>query len=261
MPSATTALELSRMYNETLARDGSILPHWQRVITALEGLTPAEIEHRQLDISRQLRAYGIAYSALYNPVHSSRPWKLDLAPLVIEPADWNPISRALEQRALLKQEILRDIYGGQKLLKQRLIPPEMVFAHKGYLRDAVNLQCEQELPMFTGDISRAPSGQWYIVDDICQYPEGMGYSIENRLVLSSTLSRLFRQCRVQRIASHFKQLQLSIAELSPGDERCVLLAYGPEHPHYFEYAFLAKYLGYTLVQSADLTVRDNLVYL
>ena len=261
MPFANTALDLSRMHNETLASDGSVLPHWKKVIAALEALTPAEIEHRQLDISRQLRAYGIAYSALYNTVQSSRPWNLDLAPLVIEPADWNPISRALEQRALLKQEILRDIYSDQKLLKQRLIPPEMVFAHQGYLRDAVNRLWQQELPMFSADISRAPSGQWYIVDDICQYPEGMGYCIENRLVLASTLPRLFRQCRVQRIASYFKQLQQSIAELSPGDERCVLLAYGPEHPHYFEYAFLAKYLGYTLVQSGDLTVRDNLVYL
>ncbi len=261
MPFAITALELSRMHNETLSSDGSILPHWQRVITALESLKPAEIEHRQQDISRQLRANGIAYSSLYHQRHSSRPWNLDLAPLVIEPADWNQISRALEQRALLKREILRDIYGDQQLLKQRIIPPEMIFAHRGYLRDAVDMHCEQDLPMFSADISRAPSGQWYIADDICQYPEGIGYAVENRLVLSSTLPRLFRQCRIQRIAHYFKQLQQSVAELSNSDDRCVMLAYGPEHPHYFEYAFLAKYLGYTLVQSGDLTVRDNRVYL
>jgi len=261
MPFAITALELSRMHNETLASDGSILPNWERVITALETLSTADIEHRQQDISRQLRANGIAYSAMYHQRHASRPWSLDLAPMIIEPADWHRISRALEQRALLKREILRDIYSSQQLLKKRLIPPEMVLAHRGYLRDAMNMQLDQELPMFSADISRAPSGDWYIVDDICQYPEGIGYAVENRLVLSSTIQRLFRQCRVQRVASYFKRLQQRITELSDSDDRCVMLAYGPEHPHYFEYAFLAKYLGYTLVQSGDLTVRDNRVYL
>ena len=230
-------------------------------MNALGRMPPAEIEHRQHDIARQLRANGVAYSSLSDASHSTRPWNLDLAPLVIEPNDWAGISRALEQRAQLKQAILQDIYTEQRLLHQRIIPPAMVFAHKGYLRDSVDKDSQPELPMFSADISRAPSGQWYVVDDICQYPEGIGYTVENRLVLAAALPRLFRESRVRRIAVYFKRLQRSISELSERDGRCVMLAYGPEHPHYFEYAFLAKFLGYTLVQSGDLTVRDNRVFL
>jgi len=261
MPFALSSQDLSNQHDETLAADGRALPNWQTVMGSLNSFTPAEIEHRQQDISRQLRANGIAYSSMSNARHASRPWNLDLAPFVFEPNDWNVVSRALEQRALLKQEILRDVYTEQKLLKQRLIPPSMIFSHRGYLRDAVDLDSNPGLPMFSADISRAPSGQWYIVDDVCQFPEGIGYTVENRLILSSTLPKLFRQCRVQRIASYFKQLQNAIAQLSESDGRCVMLASGPEHPFYFEYAYLAKYLGYTLVQTGDLTVRDNRVFL
>ncbi|MFK8079866.1 MAG: circularly permuted type 2 ATP-grasp protein [Granulosicoccus sp.] len=261
MPIALSTRNVSNLHDETLAADGSSLPSWQLVMGELNNLSAEEIEYRQLDISRQLRANGIAYSSLSNARYASRPWNLDLAPFVIEPAEWESISRALEQRAVLKQEILRDIYTDQSLLKQRLIPPSMVFAHKGYLRDAVNPDSEPDLPMFSADISRAPSGDWYIADDVCQYPEGIGYTVENRLVLSGTMPKLFRRCRVQRVASYFKQLQQAIVELSESDGRCVMLASGPEHPHYFEYAYLAKYLGYTLVQTGDLTVRDNRVFL
>lgn len=261
MSFASDQHNFSNQHDETHAVDGRGLPHWKMVVSALENLNSTDIELRQQDISRQLRANGIAYSSLSDTESSARPWHLDLAPLVIEVEDWQTITQALQQRAKLKQLILRDIYGKQLLLKERVIPPAMVLSHKGYLRDAINMYEHLDLPIFCSDISRAPSGNWYVVDDICQYPEGIGYALENRLVLSSTLLRLFRGCRVQRIASYFKYLQKQIISLSESEGRCVILANGPEHPHYFEYAFLAKYLGYTLVQTGDLTVRDNRVYI
>ena len=261
MPPALSAKATSNLHDETLTKDGRVQPDWQRIMTSLYTLSPAEVAKRQLEISRQLRAYGVAYSTQSDARLESRPWHLDLAPFVIEPDDWATVSRALEQRAQLKRAILADVYTQQRLLKERLIPPAMIFAHKGYQRDAHELGSQLELPMMSADISRSPSGQWYVVDDVCQYPEGIGYAVENRLVLSRTLPKLFRESRVKRIATYFKQIQQHIADLSESDGRCVMLAYGPEHPYYFEYAFLAKYLGYTLVQCGDLTVRDNRVYL
>ena len=261
MPSALMANNLSNLYHETRTADGSMRPNWQRVMGVLEGFNELEVQKRQQDIARQLRTNGIAYSPLSDEQHASRPWNLDLAPMIIESDDWKKISSGLEQRATLKQAIFNDIYSQQHLLKEGLIPPALIFAHKGYLRDAVNLTPQQDMPMFSADISRSPSGKWYVVDDVCQYPEGIGYTLENRLVLSQTLPRLFRECRVHRIAGYFKHLQNIIGELSERDGRAVMLASGPDHPHYFEYAFLAKYLGYTLVQAGDLTVRDDRVFL
>ena len=261
MPSVLPQNDFTGLHDETLNASGVTQPNWRKVLSSLSQFSASEIERRQQDIARQLRTNGIAYSSLSDAEHAARPWNLDLAPLVIEPHDGDNIRKALKQRARLKQAIFQDIYTSQSLIKERLIPPEMIYAHKGYLRDAVNLADNVDLPMFGADISRAPSGKWYVVDDICQFPEGIGYTLENRLVLSRTLPKLFRECRVLRIAAYFKQLQARVSELSERDGRCVMLAYGPEHPHYFEYAFLAKYLGYTLVQAGDLTVRENRVFL
>lgn len=251
----------AKLHDETRAADGSSLPNWNLIYERLNALTADQVERRQMEIARQLRANGIAYSPLSDDLQSARPWNLDLAPFVIEPSDWAQLSAALEQRARLKQVLLADIYADQSFIQQGLIPAAMVYAHKGYLRDAVNSELRLTLPLFAADVSRSPSGKWYVVDDICQYPEGIGYAVENRLVLARTMPDLFRQARVSRIAGYFKQIQQHISEMSESDDRCVILAHGPEHPHYFEFAFLAKYLGYTLVQAGDLTVRDNRVFL
>lgn len=256
----TSSVNVSQ-HNERLAADGSLLPNWQAVTSIMDGLRDDQIARRQADIAQQLRANGIAYSSLTESDAAPRPWNLDLYPYLIEPTDWTGLSQGLEQRARLKQEILRDIYGSQSLLRSGRIPPTMVFAHRGYLRDAVNPDDVMDLPLFSADVSRSPSGEWYVVDDICQFPEGIGYALENRLVLSRTLPRVFRQSRVMRIAQYFKQLQNVIADAADVDGRCVMLASGPAHPHYFEYAYLAKYLGYTLVQAGDLTIRDNRAFL
>lgn len=261
MPSPLERQNKTIQHDETRGRDGSVLPGWKLIKDDLDNLTADQIARRQSDIARQLRANGIAYSPLSDAVEPARPWNLDLCPLVIEPADWATLSAGLDQRARLKQAILHDIYGEQTLLKSGAIPPALVYAHKGYLRDAVNVGQRSELPFFSADVSRSPSGKWYVVDDICQFPAGTGYALENRLVLSRTLPRLFRGSRVHRVASYFKDLQRYIGELSASDGRCVMLAPGPTHPHYFEFAYLAKYLGYTLVQVGDITIRDNLAYL
>lgn len=230
MPRALKMNDTVRLHDETRAPDGSLHPNWKLVIDDMNSMTPEQVGRRQADIARQLRANGIAYSPLSDADESPRPWNLDLAPFVIEPDDWSSLHTALDQRARLKQAILADIYGSQQLLKSGILPPALVYAHRGYLRDAVNMSDSMELPLFGADVSRSPSGQWYVVDDICQYPAGIGYSLENRLVLSRTLPKLFRNTRVLRIATYFKDLQQHIAQLSDADGRCVILAPGPAHP-------------------------------
>ena len=261
MPRALSSRSAVHQHDETRTADGKPLPNWKLVTDDFAKLSPGQITRRQNDIARQLRANGIAYSPLSDAEESPRPWNLDLSPFVIEPADWASLQEALNQRALLKQKILADIYGTQELLKSGLIPPAMIYSHRGYLRDAVNITDSAELPLYSADVSRSPSGKWYVVDDICQYPSGIGYALENRLVLSRTLPRLFRSSHVLRIANYFKNLQRLLGKLSAADGRCVILAPGPTHSHYYEFAYLAKYLGYTLVQAGDMTIRNNRAFL
>ena len=212
-----------------------------------------------------MRANGLAYDPENLLADSGRPWELDLVPMLFEQASWGDLTNGLNQRARLKQALYRDIYGKQTLLKNGIIPPSMLYSHRGYLRDLVDADAlqpnTQALPMYSCDVSRTPSGSWVVVDDICQYPAGIGYALENRVVLSRVLHGNFKEYRVRRIASYFRQLQKQIQRSDSVASRCVILSYPPSHPHYFEFAWLAKYLGYPLVETADLTVRDDHVFI
>ena len=252
-------------YDETLHADGTMLPGWQSLLSYVERLSPEQRQQRERDIVRQMRANGLAYDPENLLADSGRPWNLDLVPMLFEQASWDSLTEGLNQRARLKQALYRDIYGEQMLLRNGVIPPSMLYSHHGYLRDLVDADAlkpnKDILPMYSCDVSRSPSGSWLVVDDVCQYPAGIGYALENRVVLSRVLPGTFKEYRVRRIAPYFRQLQRHIQLADSVGGRCVVLGYPPSHPYYFEFAWLAKYLGYPLVETADLTVRDNRVFI
>ena len=265
MPRTQQLYSADYPYDETLNMDGSILPGWQSLLAYIEGLSPDQRALRENDILRQMRANGLAYDPENNLADNGRPWVLDLVPMLVDQSSWETVTAGLKQRARLKQALYQDIYGGQRVLREGIVPASMLYSHRHYLRDLVCLDKTEPasdiLPMFSCDIKRLNSGEWMVFNDLCQYPSGIGYALENRIVLSRVLQRTFSEHRVQRVVSYFRRLQSYIHEPSAISARCVLLSYPPTHPHYFEFAWLAKYLGYPLVEPADLTVRDNRVFI
>jgi len=265
MTLSTTDIQPFDRFDETRARDGAPRPGWNGVLDWLADLPAEALGQRRHEIDRQLRANGVGFSpgredAPTGPL-DARPWPLDIVPMVIETQDWMRLRAGFLQRARLMEALLADIYGEQRLLAERVLPPSLVFAHPSYLRDAVGLEAARQLPLYGIDVSRSPSGDWYVADDLAQFPEGLGYTLENRMVLSRVLPQLFRDARVQRLARYFRAMQSLVFDTLEPDARCVLLGHGPEHPHYFEVAWLAKYLGYTLVGIGDLSVRGERVFL
>jgi uncharacterized circularly permuted ATP-grasp superfamily protein/uncharacterized alpha-E superfamily protein len=195
-----------------------------------------------------------------------RPWDLDAVPLVIAPEEWERLAAALAQRVQLLNAVLADVYGPQTLLHAGLLPPALVFAHPGFLRPCHNVRLPQNhyLHLYAADLVRAPDGQWWVLADRTQSPSGAGYALENRLVLSRTLSDVFNEGKVERLAPFFEALRKMLLSLVPSprdNPRIVLLTPGPYNETYFEHAYLARYLGYTLVEGGDLTVRDTRVFL
>jgi uncharacterized circularly permuted ATP-grasp superfamily protein/uncharacterized alpha-E superfamily protein len=221
---------------------------------------------RRWDHARRLiRDNGVTYNVYGDPRGMDRPWELDPIPLVIDGAEWAEVSRGLEQRATLLNCILLDIYGEQKLLTRGLLPPELVLSMPGFLRPVhgVKLPGGIALHMAASDLARAPGGGFWVLGDRTQTPSGAGYALENRIVISRTLPGVFHDARVQRLASYFRTLRDTLLSLAPrGREspRIVLLTPGPHNETYFEHAYLARYLGFALVEGADLTVRDRQVY-
>jgi uncharacterized circularly permuted ATP-grasp superfamily protein/uncharacterized alpha-E superfamily protein len=253
-------------YDEMYAGEGKILPHWRVLMQELDELGREGLERRHLEAQRLLRENGVTFN-IYDGLHGmARPWELDPIPLFISAEEWSIIEAGLVQRAELLNLVLADIYGPQQLLKEGLLPPEVVFGHAGFQRSCVGSikAGDRALTICSSNLARGPDGRMWVIDDRAQSPSGAGYALENRMVMTRIAPALFRDCHVRRLAGFFQPFRDRLASLAPQnreDPRIVVLTPGPYSPSYFEHAYLANYLGYTLVQGDDLSVRDGRVWL
>lgn len=249
-------------HDEMCDPGGEVRPHWRYVAQALAGLEPAALEQRLGEARRLLRESGVSYNVYGDPQGRERLWQLDLIPFLISSEEWLRIESGLTQRAELLNLILLDLYGPQDLLRRGLLPPEMVYGHPGFLRPChpLRIRNHHALILYAADLARGPDGRMWVLSDRTQAPSGAGYALENRTVMAQVLPSLFRDSHVHRLAVFFQNMRAGLAAHAPRsrtEPRVVVLTPGPLNETYFEHAYLAGYLGYTLVQGDDLTVRDG----
>ncbi|MBK1723731.1 circularly permuted type 2 ATP-grasp protein [Thiocystis violacea] len=257
---------LAGCYDEMRTAEGEVRPHWQYFLDALRTLGPAGIEERWREASRLIRDNGVTYNLHGDPQGMSRSWELDLLPLMIRSEEWAELERGLIQRAELFNLILLDLYGPRDLIRLELLPAELIDGHPGYLLPCHGIEIPGGRPLvhYAADLTRLPDGRWRVIGDRTQSPPGAGYALENRVVLSRVLPSLFRDSHVHRLAGFFRSMRRTLTQIAPQraeDARVVFLTPGPQNEAYFEHAYLANYLGYTLVQGGDLSVRDGALWL
>ncbi len=250
---------------EDAYRDGEVKPEWQYLLNSLEELGPAALRDRQDKARRILRDDGATYNIYDQSGTQGSSWELDLVPSVIGSQDWAVIEAGLLERAELFNLMLRDLYGPRTLLRHRALPPEALFSHAGFLRacQGIQLPGEHELVIHAVDMARCADGSMCVLSDRTQAPSGAGYVLENRTVMSRILPSLFRDSHVHRISNYYQRLRLKLLSLAPNADvpRIVVLTPGAHNETYFEHAHLANYLGYPLVQSGDLMVRNGYVWM
>jgi uncharacterized circularly permuted ATP-grasp superfamily protein/uncharacterized alpha-E superfamily protein len=254
------------VYDEMCGAPGILRPHWDKFIHSLSALGDQELTRRWQTAKHRIRENGVTYNVYGDPLGMDRPWNLDAIPLVIPPSEWSQLEAGLIQRARLLNLILADLYGPQRLLHGGQLPAALVFANPGFWRPChgVRVSGDTYLHLLAVDLARGPDGDWWVISDRSQAPSGAGYSLENRIVMAETFPDLFREFRVKRLASFFRSFRetlLRLSPMAPTNPRVVLLTPGPFNETYFEHSYLARYLGFTLVQGGDLTVRDNRVFL
>jgi uncharacterized circularly permuted ATP-grasp superfamily protein/uncharacterized alpha-E superfamily protein len=253
-------------FDEMLDEKGRVRPHYAKLISELEGIGGNELVRRAEASRRLVREHGMSYNVYGDLLDMERPWRLDPVPFVISSDEWRVLEAGLIQRATLLNRILADCYGSQDLIRSRLLSPALVFAQPDFLRPCHNIRMAGGtfLHFYAADLARSPDGRWWVTSDRTQIPTGAGYALGNRLVTSRILPELFRENHVLRLAGFFREVKAALARLAPhpaDKARVVLLTPGPHNETYFEQAFLARYLGYALVEGQDLTVRDDRVFL
>ncbi|MFA5957267.1 circularly permuted type 2 ATP-grasp protein [Hyphomicrobium sp.] len=250
-------------YDELLDVGGAVRDHWQPLLDGLAELTEDERKLRVGRLTRRVRETGIAYDIFADPNTSAQRWALDLLPIVISASEWQGLESALIQRARLFDALLNDVYGHQNLLRQGMVPAELLFSDPAYL-----VPCNGILPnagglmFYAADLARGDDGKWRVIDNHTETLAGIGFALANRVVHTHVAGDIFKGCNARRLAPYFQELQTRLM-LHSGREnaRVALLTPGPHHEDYFSHAYLARYLGYLIVEGHDLKTRSGQVYL
>ncbi len=244
---------------------GALAARWQRFFAASGLAGWQSLSAKALSVQRRVLEDGAGYNVHGDGPPLARHWPLELLPLLIEPQEWRRIEAGVAQRARLLNAVLADTYGERRLLREGLLPASLVLAHPQYLRamHGSHPASGVYLHVVAFDLTRGADGHWWVVGQRTQAVPGLGYVLENRLIIGQQFPEAFRQMAVQRLAASYLGLIQALLKLSPAGElsRVALLTPGPRNETYFEQAFLARYLGITLVEGADLTVRADKVYL
>ena len=252
-------------FDELLSADGTPRAWW-RALAAHADLSPAHLRSAQTRIARQIHDNGVTYNVYAAEDGPTHPWALDVVPFLMPGAEWTALAPGLRQRARLLNAIAADLYGSQQLLREGVMPPGLAFRHSGYLRPCCGVQPPggMFLHLVAFDLARDASGCWRVVNTRVQSPSGAGYALENRTAIPRMFPGAFRDLHVQPLAPFFETLKDSILTAAPCDEPSpyvVLLTPGPYNETYFEHTYLARHLGFPLVEGADLTVRHDRVFL
>lgn len=258
--------ERHEAFDELREPTGALRAHWKPYFEYLDRLGAPEAKARWSKAKRLLQENGVSYGAPSDPKGVDRPWRLSPIPLLLDARDWQRLERGIQQRARLFSALLADIYGAQRCLSHDCLPPELVFDNPRFLRPLHGFVSQRLtlLPLYCVDLVRAQNGRFLAIQDATQAPSGMGYALENRIVVAQALPDLLRHCNVERLVAFFRLLHDRLQDAAPHNRdapRIALLTPGPYSVTYFEQAYLAKYFGISLVQGEDLTVRDDRVFL
>lgn len=253
-------------YDELIGEDGALRPHWETFFNSYGRLGDDEIFSRNNDIRRLLKENGVTYNIYGDPSGLNRPWKMDMIPFLISKEEWTSIESGLLQRAELLNLVLKDIYGERKLIKEGILPLELIYNHAGFLRQCsgITQPGKYQLILYSADIAKSTSGKTWVVNDRTQAPSGSGYALENRTTMTRVVPELFEGIKVRHLSPYFNALRNGLNEIAPQrnlNPRIVVLTPGSNNETYFEHSYLSSYLGFTLVQGNDLIVKDNYVWL
>jgi uncharacterized circularly permuted ATP-grasp superfamily protein/uncharacterized alpha-E superfamily protein len=253
-------------WDELRGASGEMRPQWQPLMASLEALGREELAMRVQNGRRILREHGVSCLASDPDGEREVQWELDCIPWVVGAAEWRELEAGLIQRARLLNLILGDLFGVQRLVRDGFVPAPLIYANPAYLRacQTVRVPGGNYLHLYAADVARGPEGRWRVLADRTQAPAGFGFVLENRRVLSRVLPEVLQAMRPRSPLESFRIRREALRRLAPSETdnpAIVLLTPGPRNESYFEHAYLARLLGFTLVEGGDLTVRDLRVFL
>jgi uncharacterized circularly permuted ATP-grasp superfamily protein len=249
-------------YDELFAAKGQPRSEATLLIERIQSLSLEELRQRQQAAQNALFKLGVTFNVYGDHQGTERIFPFDIVPRIVSAQEWNWIEKGLKQRIQALNLFLADIYGEQKILKDGIIPSELIYSATGFLKPCIGLKPPQDIWChITGtDLVRDRSGQWYVLEDNLRCPSGVSYVLENRRVMKNTFPLVFNSMAIQPVDDYASQLLETLLNLAPSglpDPRVVVLTPGTYNSAYFEHSFLAQQMGIELVEGRDLVVTDG----
>jgi uncharacterized circularly permuted ATP-grasp superfamily protein/uncharacterized alpha-E superfamily protein len=260
-------------WDESLGDDDLLLPEYTRLFDAYNRIPTEEFQRRWRLAKRLLRDNGVVFDVYSDEPDGNRPWQLDPLPLLLDHQEWAHLEQGIRQRATLLNLIAQDIYGPQRMLKERLVPAEIVFGNEVFLRSCFQILPENSvwINFYAADLIRNKSGVWHVVGDRTQAPVGIAYSVENRSTCHRIMPQLLEEMGAARLLPFLEKTREFLNRLSPETgatspaslrpPQTVLLTRGPASQSYFEHAYLAKLMEVPLVEPEDLIMREGGIWI
>ena len=261
-----SAYETTGFYDELFEPSGFPRPQAQLLINTIESLSDGQLLRYQHAADRLLLQMGITFNVYADSAGTERIFPFDLIPRIVTAPEWVRIERGLAQRIHALNEFIDDIYHEQKILKDGVIPREVIFSANSYRPQCQGLNPPRRIWChITGtDLVRHTDGQYYVLEDNLRVPSGVSYVLENREVLKHIFPQVFEGLAVRPVNEYPSRLLEMLESIAPRsvDRLCVvLLTPGMYNSAYFEHSFLAQQMGVQLVEGRDLTVRGGEVYM
>jgi len=258
--------QLGGCYDEMFEADGQPRPPYRHLLSRLASLPIEELRRRQREADATFLEQGITFTVYGAEGGTERVFPYDLLPRILTNDEWQHISRGLEQRLLALNLFLRDIYGSGHILRERIVPRELLATCQHYRREMRGLYVRNDVRVSVAgtDLVRLPDGGFAVLEDNLRVPSGVSYMLTNRHITKRVFPQLFTDYDIQPI-DHYPQALLSaLRSISPvqhAEPTIVVLTPGVFNSAYFEHAFLARQMGVRLVEGRDLLVHDNVVYM
>lgn len=258
--------QLDGAYDEMFDAAGAPRPQYNTLYQRLRELAPVELTQRQQTADIAFLNQGITFTVYGADEGTERIFPYDLLPRILTAAEWATLEKGLTQRITALNLFLKDIYHDEKILKDGLVPRELLYSCKHYRREMRGLRVRRDIyvSVVGTDLVRLQDGRFAVLEDNLRVPSGVSYMLANRQVVKKVFPGLFSSYNVRPI-DHYGQALLTtlraLAPLNRPDPTIVLLTPGVFNSAYYEHTFLARQMGIELVEGRDLLVHDNIVYM
>jgi uncharacterized circularly permuted ATP-grasp superfamily protein len=273
-PAQTTQFEraalknylLDRAYDEMFSGPGVLHPHYQPLLEHFSSLPADELRQRKQAADLSFLNQGITFTVYGREEGTEQIFPYDPIPRIVTAAEWATVERGLTQRITALNLFLKDIYNEGRILKDGVVPREIVYSCKHFRRQMVGLQVPRNVYVAVcgTDLIRMEDGEFVVLEDNLRVPSGVSYMLTNRRVMKRIFPQLFRSYNVRPIEQYTQLLLGTLRSLAPEgrpEPNIVLLSPGVFNSAYFEHAFLARQMGIELVEGRDLVTHNNVIYM